>query len=58
MRAMAALYGCMALIVLGLIVLTKGSSLPPDDASDRRAWPGGLQAERENPGAVSSRKAQ
>ena len=58
LRAMAAFYGCMALLVLGLIVLTKAASLLPDEASDRQAWPSGLQAERGNPGADLSRKAQ
>ncbi len=57
-RAMAAFYGCIVLLVLGLIVLTKASSLPPDEASDRQAWPSGLQAERENPGANLSKKPQ
>jgi hypothetical protein len=34
LRAMAAFYGSMALLVLGLIVLTQASSLPPDEASE------------------------
>jgi hypothetical protein len=58
LRAMAAFYGCVALLVLGLIVLTQASSLPPDEASDRRVWPSGLQAERGNPGADLPRKEQ
>ena len=44
LRAMAAFYGCMALLVLGLIVLAQASSLQPDEASDRQVWPNRLQA--------------
>jgi hypothetical protein len=57
-RAMAAFYGCIVLLVLGLIALTQASSLPPNEASGRQVWPNGLQAERGDPGADPSRKAQ
>jgi hypothetical protein len=58
MRAMAALYGCIALLVFGFIVLTRQSSLAPNEASERQTWSTGLQAERANPGADLSVKAQ
>ena len=33
-RRMAVFYGCMALLVFGLIALTKPSSVPPNEAGD------------------------
>jgi hypothetical protein len=51
MRGMAAFYGCMALLVFGLIVLSKLSSPAPNEAR-------GLQAARDKPGADLSGKAQ
>jgi hypothetical protein len=46
MRGMAVFYGCMALLVFGLIVLTKPSSVAPDEAKARQTWSAGLQSER------------
>ena len=37
-RGMAVFYGCMALIVFGLIVLTKSSSVAVNEARDRPTW--------------------
>jgi hypothetical protein len=48
---MAVFYGCVALLIFGLIVLTKPSRPTPDQAS-------GIQAARSNPGADLSVKAQ
>jgi hypothetical protein len=48
---MAVFYGCAALLIFGIIVLTKPSSPAPDQAR-------GLQAARGNPGANLSGKAQ
>jgi hypothetical protein len=42
-RGMAVFYGCMALIVFGLIVLTKSSSVAVNEARDRPTWSAGLQ---------------
>jgi hypothetical protein len=50
-RSMAVFYGCAALLIFGLIVLTKPPSPAPDQASR-------LQAARGNPGADLSGKAQ
>jgi hypothetical protein len=47
----AVFYGCVAFLILGIIVLTKLSSPAPDEAR-------GLQAARGNPGADLSGKAQ
>jgi hypothetical protein len=57
-RGIAAFYGCMALLVFGLILLTKPSSLAPDEAGERQTWSAGLQAEQGNPGADLSGKRQ
>jgi len=51
MRGMAAFYGCITLLIFGIIVLTKVSSPVPDQASR-------LQAARGNSGADLSGKAQ
>jgi hypothetical protein len=48
MRRMAAFYGCMALLVFGLIMLTKPSSVVPKEARDRQTWSARLQGERLN----------
>jgi hypothetical protein len=45
---MAAFYGCMALLVFGLIMLTKPSSVVPKEARDRQTWSARLQGERLN----------
>jgi hypothetical protein len=58
MRGIAAFYGCMVLLVFGLILLTKPSSLAADEAGERQTWSAGLQAERGNPGTDQLRKAQ
>jgi predicted small integral membrane protein len=50
-RHMAVFYGCAALLIFVIIVLTKPSSPGPDQAS-------GLQTARGNPGADLSGKAQ
>ena len=44
MRGMAVFYGCMALLVFGLILLTKPSGLAPDEGGDEShlvGWPAG-----------------
>jgi len=51
MRGMAAFYGCITLLIFGIIVFTKVSSPVPDQA-------GRLQAARGNSGADLSGKAQ
>jgi hypothetical protein len=48
---MAVFYGCAALLIFGIIMLTKQSSPAPDQAS-------GLQTARDDPGADLSGKAQ
>ena len=50
-RHMAVFYGCAALLIFGIIVLTKPSSPAPDQASR-------LQTARGNPGVDLSGKAQ
>jgi predicted small integral membrane protein len=50
-RRMAVFYGCAALLIFGIIVLTKPSSPTPDQASSSLAARG-------NPGADLSGKAQ
>jgi hypothetical protein len=50
-RRMAVFYGCAALLIFGIIMLTKQSSPAPDQAS-------GLQTARDDPGADLSGKAQ
>jgi hypothetical protein len=47
-RALAVFYGCMALLVFGLIVLTKPSSVAPNEARDRPTWSASSQGERMN----------
>jgi hypothetical protein len=47
-RVMAVFYGCMALLVLGIIVLTKPSRVVPHEASDRQTWSARLQGEELN----------
>jgi hypothetical protein len=50
--------GCVALLVFGLIVLTKQSSVAPNDARDRQTWSAGLQDDRINPNPDVSWKAR
>jgi hypothetical protein len=46
MRAMVVFYGCLGLLVLGLIVLAKPSSVVPNGAADRQTWRAGLPGEQ------------
>jgi hypothetical protein len=46
MRGMAIFYGCIALLVFGLIALTRPSSIAPDDGKNHQTWSAGLQSER------------
>jgi hypothetical protein len=46
MRVIAVFYGCVALCVSGLVVLTMPSSVAPNEARDRESWSAGLQRER------------
>jgi hypothetical protein len=39
-------YGCMALLVFGLVVLTKASSVAPNETAHRQTWSADLQNER------------
>jgi hypothetical protein len=41
MRAVAIFYGCIGLIVVGALALTKSSSIAPNEATDRQAWRAG-----------------
>jgi hypothetical protein len=44
-RAMAVFYGCMVLLIFGLIVLTKPSSVASNEVGDRPTWSAGSQGE-------------
>ena len=44
-RGMAVLYGCVAFLVFGLIVLTKQPNVAPNDTRDRQTWSAGRQSE-------------
>jgi hypothetical protein len=46
-RALAVFYGCMALLVLGTIALTK-SRVAMNEARDRPTWSASSQGERMN----------
>ena len=46
MRAVAIFYGCIGLIVVGALALTKSSSIAPNGATDRQAWRAGITGER------------
>src|SRR5262249_430433 len=59
LRGMAVFYTCIALLVLGLIALTKPSSVAPNEPGDRQTSSVGLQGERIDRNAdVSFAKAQ
>jgi hypothetical protein len=45
---MVAFYGCMALLVFGLVMLTKPSSVVPNEARDQQTWSAHLQGEQLN----------
>ena len=45
---MVVFYGCMALLVLGIIALTKPSRVVPNEARDRQTWSAHLQGEPAN----------
>jgi hypothetical protein len=47
-RAMVVFYGCIALLVLGIIAQTKPSRVVPNEARDRQTWSARLQGERLN----------
>ena len=55
---MAVFYGCVALLVFGLIVLTKQSSVAPNDTRDQQTWSAGLQSDRINLNSDVSGKAR
>jgi hypothetical protein len=46
MRAMAVFYGCVALFVFGLIVLTKPPSVALNETRDHQTWSADLQGDR------------
>jgi hypothetical protein len=55
---MAVFYTCIALLVLGVIALTKPSSVAPNEPGDRQTSSAGLQGERIDGNADMSRKAR
>jgi hypothetical protein len=55
-RGMAVFYGCAALIVFGLVLLSRLSGLAPNEASDREAWSAGFAGRASNRRAVCTRK--
>jgi hypothetical protein len=55
---MAVLYGCVAFLVFGLIVLTKQPNVAPNDTRDRQTWSAGLQSDRINLNPDVSGKAR
>jgi len=57
-RGMAVLYGCVAFLVFGLIVLTKQPNVAPNDTRDRQTWSAGLQSDRINLNPDVSGKAR
>ena len=58
-RGMAVFYTCIALLVLGVIALTKPSSVAPNESRDRQTWAVGLEGEGTNRNAdVSFAQAQ
>ena len=46
MRATAVFYGCVALFVFGLIVLTKPPSVALNETRDHQTWSANLQSDR------------
>src|ERR1700730_17581571 len=46
MCAVAIFYGCIGLLVVGALALTKSSSIAPNGATDRQAWRAGITGER------------
>ena len=58
MRAMAVFYGCVALFVFGLIVLTKPPSVALNETGDHQTSSAGLQGERMDRNALMSGKAR
>jgi hypothetical protein len=58
MRVIAVFYGCVALCVSGLVVLTRPSSVAPNEARDRESWSAGLQRERMDHNVDTSWKAR
>jgi hypothetical protein len=57
-RGMAVFYGCVALLVFGLIVLTKPSSVAPNEVTDHQTWSARLQGDRINSNPDVSWKAR
>jgi hypothetical protein len=57
-RGMAVFYTCIALLVLGVIALTKPSSVAPNEPGDRQTSSAGLQGERIDRNADMPRKAR
>jgi hypothetical protein len=58
MRGMAIWYGCIALLVLGVIALTKPSSVAPDEPGDHQTSSAALQGEWVDRNADMSRKVR
>jgi hypothetical protein len=54
MHGMVTLYGCIALLVFGLIVLTKSSSREPDEVTGDQTLSVGVQPQQGNSGADRS----
>src|SRR5262249_58365396 len=48
LRGMAVFYTCIVLLVLGVIALTKPSSVAPNESRDRQTWAVGLEGEGTN----------
>lgn len=42
---MAVFYGCMVLLVFGLIMLTKPSRVVPNETGDHQTWSAGVHGE-------------
>jgi hypothetical protein len=57
-RGMTLYYTCIALLVLGVIALTKPSSIAPNEPADRQTSSAGLQGERVDRNADMSRKTR
>ena len=47
-RGMAVFYGCTALLVFGVIALTKSSNVTSNETRDQQIWSDGLHGDRMN----------
>jgi hypothetical protein len=45
---MAVFYGCMALLIFGVIALTKSSNVASNETRDQQIWPDGQHGDRMN----------